>query len=100
VEAAILRGLADSDAVMTLIVVAYRRATIALADEIVYIEGGRVLDRGSHEELMEREPGYVGLITAYERDAESAEASDDKDVLGDSGLLDAGVEKMMREPIA
>ena len=30
----------------TVVVVAYRMATIALADEVVYIEHGRVLDRG------------------------------------------------------
>ena len=71
VEAAILAGLRASSAsapAPTVLVVAYRRATIALADEVVYVEGGRVLDRGPHLELMERCEGYRRLITAYERE--------------------------------
>ncbi len=67
VEAAILGGLAAAEHPMTLVVVAYRSATIALADEIVYVENGRVLDRGTHEELLAREPAYARLITAYDK---------------------------------
>ncbi|MEP7054328.1 MAG: ABC transporter ATP-binding protein, partial [Actinomycetota bacterium] len=52
---------------MTLIVVAYRRATIALADEIVYVESGQVRDRGTHDQLMRRQPGYADLISAYDK---------------------------------
>ncbi|MDQ1659223.1 MAG: ATP-binding cassette, subfamily bacterial, partial [Cryptosporangiaceae bacterium] len=40
VEAAILRGLRGADLAATVLVVAYRRATIALADEVVYLELG------------------------------------------------------------
>jgi ABC-type multidrug transport system fused ATPase/permease subunit len=71
VEAAILaglRGAAGAAAPATVLVVAYRKATIALADEVVYVEHGRVLDRGTHTELLERCPGYQRLITAYERE--------------------------------
>ncbi len=71
VEAAILAGLRSASglsAAPTVIVVAYRKATIALADEVVYVEGGRVLDRGTHLELLERCEGYRRLITAYERE--------------------------------
>jgi ABC-type multidrug transport system fused ATPase/permease subunit len=48
--------------------VAYRRATIALADEVVFVEDGRVVDRGTHDELLSRCEGYQSLVTAYERD--------------------------------
>ena len=51
-------------------VVAYRKATIALADEVVYVEHGRVLDRGTHDELLARCTGYRRLLTAYEREEE------------------------------
>ena len=47
--------------------VAYRRATIALADEVVYVEHGRVVARGTHAELLATVPGYADLVTAYER---------------------------------
>ena len=47
--------------------VAYRRATIALADEVIYLEHGRVLARGTHAELLATVPGYADLVTAYEQ---------------------------------
>jgi ABC-type multidrug transport system fused ATPase/permease subunit len=72
VEAAILAGLRDRSegaaGAATVIVVAYRKATVALADEVVYVEHGRVLDRGTHEALLGRCDGYRALITAYERE--------------------------------
>jgi ATP-binding cassette, subfamily B, bacterial len=70
VEAAILRGLRSADLGATVVVVAYRRATIALADEVVWIERGRVVDRGPHEELIERTPSYAQLVNAYDDEAE------------------------------
>ena len=63
-------------------VVAYRRATIALADEVVFLEHGRVSARGTHEELAGSSAGYRELVTAYaradaERDALEADAERD-----------------------
>ncbi|MFI6388365.1 ABC transporter ATP-binding protein [Nonomuraea sp. NPDC050547] len=68
VEAKILYGLRDSAESSTTVVVAYRMATIALADEVVFLERGRVGDRGTHEELLARSEGYRNLVTAYERE--------------------------------
>ncbi|WP_347404869.1 ABC transporter ATP-binding protein [Micromonospora sp. WMMD1102] len=51
----------------SILVVAYRRATIALADEVVYVEHGRVVGRGTHATLLRTTPGYAALVTAYER---------------------------------
>lgn len=68
VEARILEGLREArsgDA--TVVVVAYRKATIALADEVVYLEHGRVAARGGHAALLERSEGYRNLVNAYER---------------------------------
>ena len=48
--------------------VAYRKATIALADEVIYVEHGRVVDRGPHDDVLDRTEGYRELITAYERE--------------------------------
>jgi ABC-type multidrug transport system fused ATPase/permease subunit len=68
VEAAILKALRESGHTASVLVVAYRRATVALADEVVYLEHGRVVARGTHRELLATVPGYANLVTAYERE--------------------------------
>jgi ABC-type multidrug transport system fused ATPase/permease subunit len=75
VEAAILAALRGADAGASILVVAYRRATIALADQVVYLDNGRVVAIGTHAELMATVPGYLNLVTAYEQ----AEAERDLD---------------------
>ena len=75
VEAAILAGLRGAEQPTSILVVAYRRATIALADEVVYIERGRVVAAGTHQELLAGTPAYAELVTAYER----AEAERERD---------------------
>jgi ABC-type multidrug transport system fused ATPase/permease subunit len=85
VEAAILDGLRDqgggrSAGPATVVVIAYRKATVALADEVLFLEDGAVAARGTHEQLLERSAGYRELITAYAKaaeDAEHAESADD-----------------------
>ncbi|MFC3987896.1 ABC transporter ATP-binding protein [Actinoplanes siamensis] len=67
VEAAILGALRGADAGASILVVAYRRATIALADQVVYLERGRVVATGTHAELMTFHKGYQELVTAYEK---------------------------------
>ena len=67
VEQRILAGLRESGAASTVVVVAYRRATIAMADEVVFVEEGRVTARGTHEQLLETSVGYADLVRAYER---------------------------------
>ncbi|WP_420807826.1 ABC transporter ATP-binding protein [Antribacter gilvus] len=78
VEQEILRGLAvrtgpDGARRTTVVMVAYRMSSVALADRVVHIEGGRVADVGTHDELMERDPGYRELATAYQDEAERRE---------------------------
>ena len=77
VEAAILRGLRTSDLGATVVVVAYRRATIALADEVVWMEHGRVEARGTHRELVATTPEYALLVNAYDNEAERRLAEKD-----------------------
>ncbi|MEI5673796.1 MULTISPECIES: ABC transporter ATP-binding protein [unclassified Nocardioides] len=72
VEARILAALREGDSDATLVVVAYRKATIGLADEVVHLEDGRVADRGTHAELLERSPSYARLVNAYEQHDELA----------------------------
>lgn len=69
VEGAILDGLRARSSGITVLVVAYRMSTIAMSDHVVFLERGRVVDHGTHRELMDRCPGYAGLVTAYAREA-------------------------------
>jgi ATP-binding cassette subfamily B protein len=70
VEAAILTGLKRSEMPSTVVVVAYRRSSIALADEVIYLEAGRIIAQGPHDRLMFEVPGYSRLLRAYEHDAQ------------------------------
>ncbi len=67
VEQQILTGLVDARMPSTVVIVAYRRASIALADEVVYLRAGRIVARGRHAELQRDVAGYRDLVTAYER---------------------------------
>jgi ABC-type multidrug transport system fused ATPase/permease subunit len=69
VEAAILAGLRQAGSGTTVVVVAYRKATIALADEVAFVRHGRVAARGTHAELSARDEHYRNLVDAYEREA-------------------------------
>ncbi|MCJ7725120.1 MAG: ATP-binding cassette domain-containing protein, partial [Acidimicrobiia bacterium] len=69
VEAEILRQLRASDLPSTIVIVAYRPSSIRLADEVVFIDEGRVVAQGSHTELLATQPGYADLVQAYEREA-------------------------------
>ena len=51
----------------TLVVVAYRKATIGLADEVLYLSEGAIVDRGPHDELVARNDDYARLVNAYEQ---------------------------------
>jgi ATP-binding cassette subfamily B protein len=50
----------------TTLLVAHRRSTLRLADRIVLVEGGRVVDQGSHQELLARSPLYRDLLAGPE----------------------------------
>jgi ABC-type multidrug transport system fused ATPase/permease subunit len=79
-EAAIKDGLQEAMAGRTTFIIAHRLSTVSLADEIVVLDGGRIVDRGSHQELLDgcgfyREIAEHGLADAVflQRDLEERE---------------------------
>ena len=87
-EAAIGEVIASLAGERTVLVVAHRLATVKEADSILVMEGGRIVERGSHEELLARRGAYARMwksqaelaafaLGADSANTDSAEASRD-----------------------
>jgi ABC-type multidrug transport system fused ATPase/permease subunit len=61
-EQQIKLALRDVMAGRTTFVIAHRLSTIALADEIVVLEHGRISERGTHDDLLERSDLYREIV--------------------------------------
>lgn len=53
---------------VTMLIIAHRLATVRECDEIVYIDAGRLVARGTFQELLSTSPGFRELATQLERD--------------------------------
>ncbi|MEE1617902.1 ABC transporter ATP-binding protein [Brachybacterium sp. J153] len=69
VELAILDGIRREMTESTLLLIAYRKSTISLADQVVFLDHGRVAATGTHEELRAGSAGYRALVDAYDEAA-------------------------------
>ncbi len=60
-EALVQEALGELLAHRTAVVVAHRLSTVRSADEIVVVDGGRIVERGTHDELVEQAGLYAEL---------------------------------------
>jgi ATP-binding cassette subfamily B protein len=71
-EEQINEGLRSVLAGRTTLLVAHRRSTLHLADRVVVLDEGRVIDEGTHDELAARSAVYRGLLTGLDDDVAEA----------------------------
>ncbi|GGK58607.1 ABC transporter ATP-binding protein [Ornithinimicrobium pekingense] len=78
-EAAIQDALERVGEDRTVVTIAHRLSTVRRADLIVVLDGGRVVERGRHDELLALGGRYAALVAAGSRDT-SPDGTDDEDV--------------------
>jgi len=73
-EREIQASLAEISADRTTLVIAHRLSTIVDADEILVLDGGRIVERGDHRDLLLRRGVYAGMW-ARQQEAAQREAA-------------------------
>ena len=69
-EVAIQRALATALAGRTSLVIAHRLSTVRAADQILVVDGGQIVQRGTHHELLAQGGLYADLYrTQFVEDA-------------------------------
>jgi ATP-binding cassette subfamily B protein len=61
-ERVILDNLRTTRKGLTTILIAHRISTIEKMDKIIFLEDGKLVDAGTHEELLARCPAYAEMV--------------------------------------
>ena len=83
-EERILSALLEERAGKTTLVVSHRISTLRNADQIIVLDGGRITQKGTHEELLEDSEGFYAKIAALQQLEQESCAS-----CGDAGSGEA-----------
>ncbi len=73
-EADIQSALREVSNRRTTLVIAHRLSTVTDADEIIVMDGGRIVERGTHEALIARDGAYAEMWSLQQAEAEEGEA--------------------------
>ncbi len=73
-EADIMRNLREISRESTTLVIAHRLSTVVHADEIIVLESGSIVERGTHTALLRSSGRYARLWEAQQRTGEKVEA--------------------------
>jgi ATP-binding cassette subfamily B protein len=75
----------------TSFVIAHRLSTIRHADQVLYVKDGRIIERGTHDELLEVQGNYYDLyMSQFRRKVADGEVGEDTDADELEGYLVAG----------
>jgi ATP-binding cassette subfamily B protein len=77
-ERAIQDNLRKVSAGVTTVMIAHRLSTIVHADEILFLEDGRIVERGTHDALLEKDGYYAAL---WRRQLETRKAEDGAEII-------------------
>jgi ATP-binding cassette subfamily B protein len=72
-EEAVTARLRDVLVATTSLIIAHRPSTVALADRVAVLQGGRITAVGTHQELLASDPHYRYIISSLEEDYEAHE---------------------------
>ena len=67
-EAAVEKALREVLGTTTALIVAHRPSTVMLADRVALLHEGKILDVGTHSELLKRCPEYRNVIASLEEE--------------------------------
>ena len=95
-EALVQKGFAELAKDRTVLMIAHRLSTVVGADKIVVIEDGRVVEQGTHDELLVRDGLYARMWEEYQRAAlwrikSDSSVEDEAVVVCESSASEGGV---------
>jgi ATP-binding cassette subfamily B protein len=82
-EQAIQQSLTEVSRGTTTLVIAHRLSTIVDADQIYFVDAGRIIERGTHEDLLARGGAYAALWQRQQRHTNGED--EDPDRIGSAG---------------
>ncbi|MFC7401250.1 ABC transporter ATP-binding protein [Citricoccus sp. GCM10030269] len=77
----------------TTLIVAHRPSTVALADRVAVLQSGRIIDVGTHAELLARSAPYRFIISSFEEDKSIESVMDSGVITGTMPVVPPGEEQ-------